>query len=169
MVWLQTEDGNFFIVGTYQRGSYDLAFLFWDEKTFRDYYAEKECKVFVDDREVLSDVPAVKHGPFVEVPMVAVLRAFGAEITWDSETTASVCYEGDTYLLDTKNATFINEWEGDDLLDFCFAAGGYSTYYPKDGEIMISDVSMIYILERLGIEVNLRGSKEDATIIFVSH
>ena len=167
MVWLQTEDGNFFIVGTYRIEPYDLTFLFWDEKTFHDYYVEKECKVFVDGREVLSDVPAVMHGPFAEVPLIAVLRAVGAEINWVKEKIASVSYNDATYTLYMQTVTFMDESGDYDLLAHSFACGGYSTYYPKDGEIMISDVSMGIMLQDMGIEFNVYSRNEDATVMFV--
>lgn len=161
--WLQTEDRSFFLWGTFATG--ELTFVFSRDSDFVAFFAEKECKVLVNGDEIDSAVPGILHGFSADVPMLAVLQKLGATVAWESSEKASVCFGGETYGLDLELVTFGAE---EDLLGECLVAGGYSVYYPVEGDVMISHTAMLTLLEELGIGCSVSVENEKAVIEYLS-
>ena len=163
MAWMQTEDRSFFLWGTFATG--ELTFVFSRDSDFSAFFAEKECKVLVNGEDIDSAVPGILHGFSADVPMLAVLQKLGATVAWDTSEKASVCFGGETYGLDLELVTFGAE---EDLLGECLVAGGYSVYYPVEGDVMISHTAMLTLLEELGIGCSVSVENEKAVIEYLS-
>ncbi len=163
MAWMQTAERSFFLWGTFATG--DLTFVFSRDSDFVAFFAEKECKVLVNGDEIDSAVPGILHGFSADVPMLAVLQKLGATVAWESSEKASVCFGGETYGLDLELVTFGAE---EDLLGECLVAGGYSVYYPVEGDVMISHTAMLTLLEELGIGCSVSVENEKAVIEYLS-
>lgn len=163
MAWMQTEERSFFLWGTFATG--DLTFVFSRDSDFVAFFAEKECKVLVNGEDIDSAVPGILHGFSAEVPMLAVLQKLGATVAWETSEKASVCLGGETYGLDLELVTFGAE---EDLLGECLVAGGYSVYYPVEGDVMISHTALLTLLEELGIGCSVSMENEKAVIEYLS-
>ena len=159
MAWMQTEDESFFLWGTFASG--DLTFVFSEEANFVSFFAEKECRVLVDGSEIDSTIPAVMHGSFAEVPLLAILREFGATVTWESSEKAFVCFNGETYCLDMEAATFGLE---EDLLGDCLVTGEYSVIYLAEGDVMVSHTALLTLLDEMGIRCSVSMQNKDALV-----
>lgn len=166
-IWLQTDAGNYFIVSSY--GEDGMEFVPWTEDKFCNFHLQKECKVYVDGEEAVTEVPAVMHGSFAEVPMLELLRVFGAEITWTSRTEAAVELNGQAYFLDLEQVIFYDAQREFDLLISCHPVGGYATVYAVEGELMISHDSFLYLLWELELDDYVVWlNNEDGTVGYSS-
>lgn len=79
--------------------------------------------------------PASVYGT-LEVPFVAILEAYGAEVEWESDTVAVITYNEDRYTLNTEEYTMYLDGDDYNLLG-SGAAGSMHTYTPGIKEIYI--------------------------------
>jgi len=70
--------------------------------------------------------PASLYGT-LEVPFVAILEAYGAEVEWESDTVAVITYNEDRYTLNTAEYTMYLDGDDYNLLG-SGAAGGLNSY-----------------------------------------
>ena len=148
MIWLRTDKGQYFITSDFSRR--DLYYTLWTEDKFCYRYMPKACKLYLNNKEMETSVPAVMYGKFAEVPLLEVLKKFGAELTWQSDTKASVVMNGESYTLDLEEITFRHDGEGYDLL--LIPPGGYGTYYPVEGDLMMSYHLLGDLMQAMGTD-----------------
>jgi hypothetical protein len=167
VIWLQTEDGEYFI--TYSIGYGGEEFTFWIGEKFREHYAKRECKVTVDGKEIESAVPAVMYGGYADVPLLPILKAFGAEVTQPSPQEATAVIGDKTYYLDLVNMTFREEYQEEDWELGIPRAGGYGTIYPVDGDVMM-EYRMLWDLlrEEFGLNCTVKMDRQGLTVAFFS-
>lgn len=85
-------------------------------------------KLFVDGKEVKGNFFIYKRSdnkpyPFMEVPILTVLKALGAKVEWTSDTTADIYFNGDVFEFDGETHSIVAK--GSDLNLIIPLPGGY--------------------------------------------
>lgn len=83
------------------------------------------------------------------------MKELGAEVTWQTKTTAKVTYGSDNYILDTENCTFIKEGTNNNLITI--APGAIRYYEIVGNEFFLDDLTTKYAINwmHLNAKINI--------------
>ena len=86
------------------------------------------------------------------IPFLAVLKALGAEIVYESDTKINIHIANNAYCLDLDNRTIFAAGQNERNL-IQPLQGGTSFIYPVGTELMMDDTLMRITLKNMGIDV----------------
>ena len=129
-----------------------------------------EYTLFVNGRKVRAATEVyIRYdgGSYVEIPLITVMTALGAEVEWTSDTTASIEFKGERYILDTENDTLCEE--GDDRSFFCPPPG--STYEchnrSADGEYVVDNNYLWRFYRAIDVDYRIESAGQKVYIDFI--
>ena len=106
------------------------------------------CTIYVNNVRLAA--PCVYNKGY-EVPVLSVLKALGATVTWTTPHEASILYEGVTYTLNTADKAIYR-----DGVNVLFIAPGatHMLFEVRGEEVVIDDITLISFLElELGLSM----------------
>ena len=126
---------------------------------------EANCRLVVNGEDITSGNYVMITQDDVYLPFTAILEALGAEVLWQSDTTAKISYDGKKYLLTTTDCSLIEE--GGDFNFLLIPPGGIHRYWTIENEFVVDDTMMqsVFILMEKDIRVRF-SSKEKVVNIF---
>ncbi len=127
--------------------------------------SESNCRLVVNGKDITSENYVMLTQDDVYLPFTAILEALGAELLWQSDTTAKISFDGKKYLLTTTDCSLIEE--GGDFNFLLIPPGGIHRYWTIENEFIVDDTMMqsVFILMEKDIRVRF-SSKEKVVNIF---
>lgn len=130
----------------------------------KDISAETNVYMYVSD-EVYEHLGYSYRDCYAELPMLAILRAIGATISWEIFNRIDINYKGERYILHTDA---INLFEANRIMTmnmFVPPPGiQHSVAKRVDGEFVLSDELLDLFMEQLGFEILLFPEEMMVTI-----
>jgi len=152
--WIKTKIENFYITINEYPEDDIYTYRFYNEKTFKEKFTGKDCAVIVNGK-VLEDKSIAKlYYNYAELPLIAILKAFGATIITKDETEFSINFKNKTYQLNIKNHTFYND-ENPDNNFLNQVDGGIISIYSTSSDLMVDDSTLSYVLYEMGKKVTI--------------
>ena len=104
---------------------------------------------------------------YAELPLIAVVTALGADVQWQSETKATITFEGKMYFLDIPAKTLFDEDMNISLLQLAPGSGHGEYYKILDGELIVDSDTMLYLISyRMGAMIRYDFEEKIVTIGF---
>lgn len=124
-----------------------------------DEYTETPAHLIVNGKDLSSTVKTTKREYYDEtiyvIPVLAVLRELGAEVSWEADTAVTVSHPGKSYTFDLTDSSF--GYDG--------PPGGVGVRYVEDQELYMEDSSVHYFLKEFMDAQIHRDSKTDTVRI----
>ena len=122
-----------------------------------------KCRLVVRGKDITTGnyVQLNTEYRYAELPFTAVMEGLGANVTWESDTIATIAIEGRNYILDMAKGTLVEE--GGTFNIFVVSPGSrHSTSYQVIGnEFVIDSDSVTMLLNgRIGVRVIIDFEKE---------
>ena len=162
--WINTAHGNFYI--TINEGIDDKGYVyrFYSQVDFDNKYIPRDGKLIVFDKEVqTTNKPKVYHN-YADVSLLDVLKALGAEIEIQSETTRAINFNDTKYILNLSKKSFFKQGEENNNL-LTTLDGGSFFVYTIDNELMVDTSTMRNVLYEIGIEVFLSVNSQSSSVV----
>jgi hypothetical protein len=114
------------------------------------------CRLIVNGRDITSETYVRINYEYqnAELPIIAILKEFGAEVEWKDQTIVNITYKGYDFVLDTVKGTFTQV--GDDLNAFEIPPGTKHAVSYRIGDEFVIDNNSSWDLI-----VNFMGAKID--------
>ena len=136
----------------------DTASQTQDQTTEQPEMLKSEYQLFVNGKEIkLIDCyyyrwPSLYKG-YYEIPFVAVLEAFGANIKWSSDTVAKVILINEEYTLDISKCSFVSKSSG---MNYLLEPPGNSHSIRKETkELIVPDNFFALLLWHIDFEMRI--------------
>jgi len=119
-----------------------------------------EAPIYVNSELLQNGVKALISDDFVKIPFVSVFEALGASVSWESDTNATISYNGNVYLLDTNTFMLNNtNLSTDSLISMFGVYGGKAILYTQGKEVISDSHNLTILFQRLDIDVNIKYDK----------
>ena len=104
----------------------------------------KICAIYVNKNKIES-IGVCNDEDLFELPIVSVLKALGATVTWRTSQEASILYDDTEYILSTVDKTIYNDGE---VVLLSPPGGGFDPIFRVSGEeVFIDNLTLEYFLE----------------------
>lgn len=119
-----------------------------------------EGKIIINNVE--TDIKATIYENTADIPLLAVLEALGADITWNDDSQANMAYNGKTYKVELLNQSLKEEYGPENLLQ----NNGNPNYNceVKYRELIIDQVTLCTLMIKLDTRINYEMSYDSMTI-----
>lgn len=149
-IWIETTEDDFVITVNESMDDWfsDELYVYrlYTEEEFCDKFSREEGTAIVNGTELSSDSTVYIYHSYAEVPLLASLECYGAEIISNNGDIAELKLNGETYYLDLVSRNFYRDGEERDNL-FHQVDGGVSYYYVLGNDMMVDDIVFRYIIE----------------------
>ena len=118
-------------------------------------------KLIVNGQEIINESIDI-HETYAKVPLTPILSALGYEITWGTSGFALIKYNEKTYILNLSAKTIKKEGSSENLL-----LQDKQSYYVCEQygqELIIDEVTLYILMERMGTPVRVSLNYEDLTV-----
>lgn len=104
--------------------------------------------LFINEK-VITDKYVIIHQKYAEIPLIEVLQNSGFDIVWVDNTTAEAIYQGEKYIIDLKEKSFLREGKNDNLIT---PTPGGNTFSCKivESNIILDSNTVKSIMFRIG-------------------
>lgn len=127
------------------------------EEVSNDDLANGTYRLIVNEKEitVTNHVRLNYEYHYAELPIIAILKELGANVEWQSETTANIALNGKGYFLDISKASLVNKGNDFNFLIIPPCSNHGTFYQVADKELIIDSDSARLILMEIGFTVNI--------------
>ena len=122
-----------------------------------------EASIYVNDKLLESNPKALISNDFVKIPFVSVFEALGANVSWQSNTNATISYNDKTYFLDTEALTLSDSTNPNMTYLFGLYGGTY-IIYAQDKEVILDSRTLEDLFERLEINVTIKYDRDNKDV-----
>lgn len=164
-VWIKTTQENVYITINESVDDKGYVYRFYSQVDFNNKYIPNDGKLIVFEKEVeTKNKPKVYHN-YADVSLTDVLKAVGAKIETQSETTRTIIFNDTTYTLNLSEKSFFKQSEENVNL-LTTLVGGSFFVYTEDNELIVDTSTMQNVLYEIGVEVSIKvDSQNDAIVI----
>lgn len=116
-----------------------------------DQKMDNNCKLFVRGVEIAAGhhVALNFEQRYAELPLIAIVKALGAKVEWKNETTATITFDDEEYVLNTAENSLIKAGRTANILIVAPGATHGSYFQVIEGEFVADSDSMLYLLTYL--------------------
>ncbi len=149
-IWIITTKEDFAITINEKLDDYysdePYVYRLYTQAEFVDKFSRIEGKAVINGKSLPDDAIVYIYHNYAEVPLLASLECYGAEIISNDGDIAELKLNGETYYLDLVSRNFYRDGEERDNL-FHQVDGGVSYYYVLGNDMMVDDIVFRYIIE----------------------
>ena len=149
-IWVKTDENDFAITINEKLDDYysdePYVYRLYTQAEFVDKFSRIEGKAVINGKSLPDDAIVYIYHNYAEVPFLASLECYGAEIISNNGDIAELKLNGETYYLDLVSRNFYRDGEERDNL-FHQVDGGVSYYYVLGNDMMVDDIVFSYIIE----------------------
>ncbi len=149
-IWIVTAEEDFAITINEKLDDYysdePYVYRLHTQAEFVDKFSRIEGKAVINGKSLPDDAIVYIYHNYAEVPLLASLECYGAEIISNNGDIAELKLNGETYYLDLVSRNFYRAGEERDNL-FHQVDGGVSYYYVLGNDMMVDDIVFRYIIE----------------------
>lgn len=150
-LYVKTDDGNFFITINEDIEDDGHVYRLYTQDEFKEKFTLKIGSLTIKEKE--STIKTKVYFKSADIPLVATLKALGAEITEDSSR-SKITIGNATYYLDLENLNLYASSNKKQNLLYQIN-GGRIFVYAENGDIMVDDATLSYILLEMGLYVEV--------------
>jgi len=168
VIWTQVGNQSFFITIeavfediTNHTGA--LSYQFYTQSDFYELIRQGAGTLIVNGIYITGESHIVFHYGHVELPLVAVLEALGADVQWLEDEIILIAYADKEYKLDINRRSLV-EVETDQLHSLLVTGGGVVRFEVLDGELIVTNWSIWAVLQALGAEIHIDRAQMVVTI-----
>lgn len=143
-----------------------LVYRLYRKSDYSQKFKSREARLLCNGEDILNGKSVTLYYGYADLPFTAICTALGAEVTWESETAATIRYNGNTYTLDAAHDSLCDE-NGSNLLH---AMTGGSPYYKymQNGEFYMDSDILGTVLLQMGEKITVNCDTEQNTVNIVS-
>ena len=143
-----------------------LVYRLYRQSDYSQKFKSREARLLCNGEDILNGKSVTLYYGYADLPFTAICTVLGAEVTWESETAATIRYNGNTYTLDAAHDSLCDE-NGSNLLH---AMTGGSPYYKymQNGEFYMDSDILETVLHQMGKKITVNCDTEQNTVNIVS-
>lgn len=129
---------------------------------------DNECRLIVKGEDITAEnyVKLNYDYRYAELPLIAIVRALGAEVEWQNKVTAIIKFEGKDYILDTTKGTLIEVGGSFNMLAVSPGSRHGTHYQVIENEFVIdSDSAKLLINNIMGATIKINFDEKIVEII----
>lgn len=145
-IWIDAVEQDFYITVGWDYSNDKRVYEIYTADKYKDEFSRIEGKVIVNGTDLTGNSTAFIYHDYAEVPLLASLECYGAEIISNNGDIAELKLNGETYYLDLTQRKLYRDGEKRSNL-LLQVDGGISYYYVLGNDMMVDDTIFRYIIE----------------------
>ncbi len=121
-----------------------------------DVNLSKHYQLYVNGNDITDQLPIQiqKSNGYFGLPLLAIVKALGAEVDRQNSTSTHFVFAGQSYILDTLECTLVNE---NDVLNnhITRPPGNTASWSVVDNDLIIDNVTLRYALEEFNAKLEI--------------
>ena len=163
-VWLKTSQENVYVTINESVDDKGYVYRFYSQVDFNNKYIPNDGKLIVFEKEIeTKNKPKVYHN-YADVSLMDVLKAVGAKIETQNETTRTIIFNDTTYTLNISEKSFFKQGEENNNL-LTTLVGGSFFVYTEDNELMVDTATLHNVMYEIGLEVFIKVDSQNDTVV----
>ncbi len=154
-IWLQTDKNSYLLTIDDVDDYGEYTYSFYTLKDFKEKYSPRKATLLVNGKDISKSSHVMLHYDYADLPLVATLKALGAEVTWKSETKATIKINEIKYTLDLSDCSLTYSKNGQKI-DCIFAfPGGTRFTEVRSQELIIDSRTFRHALIKMGYDIKI--------------
>lgn len=150
-LYVKTDNSNFFITINESLEDEGYVYRLYTQDEFKEKFTLKIGSLTIEGKE--SDIKTKVYSKSADIPLLATLKEFGAEVKEGSRY-SKMKIGGKTYYIDLEKPNLYTPLKKKQNLLYQIN-GGRTFVYAEDGDIMVDDATLNYILYEMGVKVEI--------------
>lgn len=161
-ICVKTNSNNYFITINEELKDKSYTYRMYDDISYYEKYSGKEADLIINGDKINADYVSVYYN-YACIPLVPVIKSFGADVTWQSDTNAEILINGESYYLDITVPTLYKQGEKNNNLLYCID-GGPTIIFDSNKELIVDQYVLRSVLYDLGEDVIIKRNFNSSII-----